>query len=156
MWGKSRFVMLGALQGCSPGENGCRLPVLTSTPGLLLLTVKQCFHRRLLTAADLQDSHPRLPSLCVCEKVWVRRRLNKYNRESHPASVGEGGGVGKHAEYKPESNANQLLSYAACDLWWTLKRWMPPRPSIEISGPEQQEHISSEFSTPACYLWMNK
>lgn len=39
--------------------------VLTSTPGPLLLTVKQCFHQHPLTNTDLQDSRPQLLRVCV-------------------------------------------------------------------------------------------
>lgn len=122
-----------------------QIAVLTSTPGPLLLTVKQCFHQHPLTNTDLQDSHPQL--LRVCVDGWAS--------VTGPPSL-RGGIVSKHAEYRLESDANQFLSYATPDLWWTLWRWMLPRLSIEISGPQQQEHISYGFPAPACYLRMNK
>lgn len=49
---------------------------VTSTPGLLLLTVKQCFHQHPLTNADLQDSHPQLLGVCG----W----LSKCHRATQP------------------------------------------------------------------------
>lgn len=124
-------------------ESGCRLLFLQAPPGPLLLTVKQCFHQHPLTIAHLQDSHPQLLRVCVC--VYGRASVTE------PPSL-RGETVRKHAEYRLESDANQLLSYAASDLWWTLGRWMLPGLSIEISGPQRQEHISYGFPASVRYL----
>lgn len=124
-----------------------QIAVLTSTPGPLLLTVKQCFYHHPLHHSRFTRQPSQLLGVCV----WMAAQVS----QSHPASMG--GTVSKHAEYRLESNANQLLSYAAPDLWWTLGRWMLPRLSIEISGLEEKEHISYSFPAPASYLeWISK
>ncbi len=86
---------------------------------------------------------------CECVCVWVS--MNGWASVTEPPSL-HGGIVSKHAAYRLDSDANQLLSYAAPDLWWTLGRWMLPRLSIEISGPQQREHISYALQAPVCFL----
>lgn len=128
-------------------ENCCRLLFLQAPQGHFYWLWNNAFTITPYTIADLQDSHLSY-SVCVC--------VDGCASVTEPPSL-HGGTVSKHAEYRLESNANQLLSYAAPDLWWTLGRWMLPRLSIEISGLEEKEHISYGFPAPASYLeWISK
>ena len=124
-----------------------QIAVLTSTPGPLLLTAKQCFSptppspSRIYKTAVLSSLWVCV-CVCVCVCVWMAEQVSQS-----PPSL-RGGTVSKHAEYRLESNANQLLSYAAPDLWWTLRRWMLPRLSIEIFWPAAARAYFLRFPSP--------
>lgn len=123
-----------------------QIAVLTSTSGAPFIDCETMLsptppHRRRFT------SHPQLLGVCVFG--W----LSKCHRATQPPW---GETDSKHAEYRLGSDANQFLSYATADLWWTLRRWMLPGPSIEISGPQRRRHISYGFSAGSCALPWNE